>query len=397
MALRSTIRSAYLWRCRLFSTSILNSDSKTPLSSKEKSRAALSLLRFEKNPERILDICRAAALTPESHLDRVAYSKAISKLRESHYYEGIRGLVMDSLSQPDFKSERFVRHFIVLLGQAGILKDAINLFDEMPKLGVDRSIKALNSLLISCVLAGEYGELKRIFADFPSKYNLQPDLETYNNALKGLCESGSSNAAYSLLADMERNNIKPNTTTFSVLMAGFYKEKKLSDVEKTTDLMNKHGVLPGIAFYNTKIMSLCKLQKSSEAKAVLDYILSKKMKPNCVTYNHLIHGFCKEGDLDLAKKLFKQMNDRKLKPESSCYFTLIYFLCQGRDFESALGICKDSISKGWVPNISTMRSLVNGLVSIEKVDEAREIISVVKEKFSRNADRWSEIEEGLPK
>ncbi|KAL0300824.1 UNVERIFIED_CONTAM: Pentatricopeptide repeat-containing protein, mitochondrial [Sesamum radiatum] len=75
MALRSKLRSVALVRHRLFSTSILSPDSKTPLSSKEKSRAALSLLRFEKNPERILDICRAAALTPESHLDRVAYSR----------------------------------------------------------------------------------------------------------------------------------------------------------------------------------------------------------------------------------------------------------------------------------------------------------------------------------
>ncbi|KAK4386693.1 Pentatricopeptide repeat-containing protein, mitochondrial [Sesamum angolense] len=397
MALRSKLLSVPLVRYRLFSTSILSPDSKTPLSSKEKSRAALSLLRFEKNPERILDICRAAALTPESHLDRVAYSTAISKLKESHYYEGIREFIKDSLARPDFKSERVVSHFIVLFGQAGLVKDAIKLFDEMPNMGLQNNAKALNSLLFSCILAGEYGEMKRVFSEFPRKYGLEPDLDTYNAVLKGFCESGSANSAHSILAEMERKSVKPNATTFSIVIAGFYKEEKFSDVEKMIDLMKKFGMRPGISIYNVKIQSLCKLKRSSEAKAVLDGVLSKGMKPNCVTYGHLIYGFCREGNLDVAKSLYKEMIDRKLKPESDCYFALVYYLCQGRDFEAALGICKECMAKGWVPNITTMKSLVDGLVSIEKVDEAKEIIGQLKEKFSRNADKWNEIEEGLPK
>ncbi|KAI3466580.1 hypothetical protein Pfo_023243 [Paulownia fortunei] len=387
MALRSKLRSLTLQGNRLFSSSILSPDSKTPLSSKEKSRAALSLLRFEKNPERILDICRAAALTPESHLD----PQRIPLLR------GHSGFIKDSLTRPDFKSERFVSHFIVLYGQAGLVKDAINLFDEMPNMGIQNNVKALNSLLFSCILAGEYGEMKRVFSEFPRRYALEPNLDTYNTVLKGFCESGSANSAHSVLAEMERKSIKPNATTFSIVIAGFYKEEKLSDVEKMMDLMRKYGMQPGISIYNVKIQSLCKLKRSAEAKALLDGILAKGLKPNCVSYGHLIYGFCREGKLDVAKSLFKEMIDVRLKPEAECYFTLVYYLCQGRDFEAALGICKECMAKGWVPNITTMKSLVDGLVSIEKVDEAREIIGIMKEKFLRNADKWIEIEEGLPK
>ncbi|PIN00591.1 hypothetical protein CDL12_26905 [Handroanthus impetiginosus] len=397
MALRSKLRSLSHHHNRLFSTSILSPDSKTPLTSKEKSRAALFLLRSEKNPERILDICRAAALTPESHLDRVAYSKAISKLKESHYYEGIRSFIKDSLTRPDFKTERFVSHFIVLYGQAGLVKDAIKLFDEMPNMGLRYNVKALNSLLFSCILARDYGEMKRIFSEFPRKYGLEPDVDTYNTVLKGFCESGSANSAYSILSEMERKGVRPNKTTFSIVIAGCYKEEKLSDVEKMMGLMKKYGMQPGLSIYNVKIQSLCKLRKSTEAKALLDEISSRGVKPNCVSYGHLIYGFCREGKLDEAKGLFKEMVERKLKPEADCYFTLVYYLCQGRDFEAALGICKECMAKGWVPNITTMRSLVDGLVNIEKVDEAREIIGTLKEKFSENADKWTEIEEGLPK
>ncbi|EYU33903.1 hypothetical protein ABFS82_08G149600 [Erythranthe guttata] len=401
MAFRSKLRLLTLQRNRPFSSSILNPDSKTPpLSRKEKSRAALSalsLLRLETNPERIVDICRATSLTHGTHLYRDAYSVAISKLKKSNNYGGIRTIIKNSLSRTDCRSELSVSHLIVLYGQAGLIKDALQLFDEMPSLGIQIGVKALNSLLFSCIIAGEYSEMKRVFSDFPGKYGLEPNVDTYNTVLKGLCESGSADSAHSILAEMESKGINPDAKTFSVAIAGFYKEEKFDDVEKMIVSMKKYGVEKGIGIYNVMMQSLCKLKRSNEAKALLDEILLKNMTPNSVTYGHLIHGFCKEGKLDVAKSLFEEMISRELKPQAECYFTMVYYLCKGNDFEVALTICKESMSKGWIPNMTTMRCLVSGLISVEKVDEAKEIIAVMKDKFSRNVDPWIEIEEGLPK
>ncbi|CBI32989.3 unnamed protein product, partial [Vitis vinifera] len=348
MAFLSRLRPISSHRCRFFS-SILSPDSATPLSSKEKSRAALSLLKSEQDPQRILEICRAAALTPESHLDR-----------------------------------------------AGMLNDAVRTFEQMHQLGVDRTVRSLNALLFSCILAKNYKEANRIFLEFPKTYGIELNLDSYNTVLKAFSESGSSSSGYSILAEMGRKGVKPNATSFGILLAGFYNEEKYEDVGKVLKMMEEYKMQPGISTYNIRIQSLCKLKKSSEAKALLDGILARRMKPNSETYCHLIHGFCKEGNLDEAKKLFKDMVNRGCKPDSDCYFTLVYFLCQGGDFESALRFCKECMEKGWFPNISTMTSLVNGLVSISKVEEARELIGQIKEKFSRNVDKWNEIEAGLP-
>ena len=67
--------------------SILSLVSTTPLTSKQKSCAALDLLESEKNPERILEIYVAASFTPDSHLDRVA-SLAITKLSAASHLDG---------------------------------------------------------------------------------------------------------------------------------------------------------------------------------------------------------------------------------------------------------------------------------------------------------------------
>lgn len=126
-------------------------------------------------------------------------------------------------------------------------------------------------------------------------------------------------------------------------------------------------------------------------------ILCRGMAPNSATFGHLIYGFCRVGKLDVAKNLFKEMIDMGLKPEAECYFTLIYYLCRELDFEVASNICEEAMGNGWVPNFTTMKSLVDGLAGIGKIAEAKKIIRLVKEKFSRNADdRWKEIEEGLP-
>lgn len=391
-----------LRRRRFFSSSpsspssILSPDSSAPLSSKEKTRAALSLLKAEKNPERIIDICRAASLTPQSHLDRVAFSVAISKLTESSYFDGIRRFLEESKGRPDLRNERFMCHAIVLYGQAGMLNEAIDTFKHVEELGIRRTVKSLNALLFASIVAKDFKETKRIFMEFPRIYSVAPDLETFNTVIKAFSESESTSSAYSALAEMDRKGVKPNATTFGTMLAGFYKEEKYEDVGKVLELMQKYGVARGVSIYNIRIQSLCKLRKSDEAKVLLDGMLARGMKPNSETYAHLIHGFCTEERYDEAKKMFKSMMNHGCRPTSDCYFTFIHYLCKGGEFDTALQICKESMEKGWIPNFGTMKSLVNGLVSIDKVDEARELIKQVKERFSRNTDLWDEVEAGLP-
>ncbi|KAK6917314.1 Pentatricopeptide repeat [Dillenia turbinata] len=379
---------------RNFST-ILNPDSSTPLSSKAKSRAALSLIKSESNPQRIIDICKSASLTPLSHLDRIAFSVAISKLTDSKSFDFIRNFLEDLKSRPDLRNERFISHSIVLYGQAGMLDQAIQTFEKMNQVGVDPSVKSLNALLFSCILSKKYDEVNRIFVDFSKKYSIKPNLDTYNTVIKAFCEMGKSSSGFSLLAEMDRKGIKPNATSFGTMLAGCYNEEKYDDVGKVLKLIEEHGMRPGLSTYNIRIQSLCKLRKSSEAKALFEGMLLRGMKVNSVTYSHLIHGFAREGNLEEAKELFRSMTKRGCNPDGPCYFTLLHFLCQSKDFETALEICKECTAKGWYPNFSTMKLLVEGLASISNVDEARELVGQVKEKFSGKADLWDEIEKSL--
>ncbi|XP_057433433.1 pentatricopeptide repeat-containing protein At1g61870, mitochondrial [Lotus japonicus] len=384
---------------RRYST-ILSPNSSTPLTAKEKSRTALHLLKSETNPERILDICRAASLTPDFHLDRIALSVAISKLKDGNHFSTIDQFLRDlPTSRPDLHNERFLSQSIVLYGQARMLPNAVTAFTRMrDEFQITPSVKSLNALLFAALIAKDYKEVSRIYLDFPKNYSIQPDVETYNTVIKSFAESGSTSSVYSILSEMDRNSVRPNAVTFSNAIEGFYSEKKFEEVGKVLKMMEeKYGMSPALSTYNVRILSLCKLKRTSEAKALLQGMISGGRKPNWVSFSHLIHGYCWEGNLDEAKKVFADMKKRGYKPESPCYFTLAHFLCEGGDFESAFEITKESMDKGWVPNFTTMKKLVTGLVGVSKTDDAKELIKQVKEKFTESSDKWDEIEAELIK
>ncbi|KAG6521175.1 pentatricopeptide repeat-containing protein At1g61870, mitochondrial-like [Zingiber officinale] len=367
-------------------SSILNpSDPSAVLTSKQKSRAALRLLKSETNPSRIVDICRAASLCPsDSHLDRLALSDAISALAESRSFTEVRS-ILDSLSLASLP------HAIVLYGQAGLHDDAIRTFQKSP------SARTLNALLFACIVGGRHEEVSRIFSDFPGAHDITPNIETYNNVIKAFSESGTTRSFYSVLDKMCNAGVKPDTITFCNALAGFYMEERFDDVKKVLELLKKHGCDHGLGIYNSRIQSLCKLKRTNEAKELFKEMEKKGIKPTWITYNHLIFGFCNEGQLEDAKKLYQEMKKRGRVPISKCHFTLIHFLCKGGDFEAALSVCKDSMSQNWIPNFSTMKMLVKGLIGSSKVEEARDIMEKVKEKFPGNADMWKEVEEAFPK
>ncbi|CAI9279846.1 unnamed protein product [Lactuca saligna] len=293
-------------------SSILNPDSSTPLSSKEKSRAALSLLKFEKNPERIIEICRAASLTPESHLDRVAFSIAISKLTELNYFEGIRNFIDELLkTRPDLNNEKFISNAIIYYGQAGLLTNAFQLFDKMPELGAVQNAKSLNALLFSCMLAKKYDEVKRVYLDFPQKYGIKPNLDTYNTVIKSFCESGSSSSCYSVTAEMIRKKCKPNATTFGTMIAGFYKEEKFEEVGKVLEMMKKYEVPVTLGTYNIRIQSLWR--GSGDFKAALE-VCKKSMEkdwfPNFSTMKLLVEGLANSDKVDEAKEIIGKAKEK---------------------------------------------------------------------------------------
>ncbi|KAJ0256804.1 Pentatricopeptide repeat-containing protein [Hirschfeldia incana] len=379
-------------------SSLLTPDSKTSLTTNhhKNTRHVLSLLRTESNPDRILEIFRSASLTPDHHLHRIAFSVAVATLSNNKHFSAVSHLLDGFIkkSQP----ESFAVRVIILYGRANMLDRSLQTFHDLERYEIRRTVKSLNALLLACLSARDYEEALRVYSETPEKYGIEPDLETYNRIIKAMCESNSTSSSYSIVAEMERRRVKPRASTFGLMIAGFYKEEKYDEVRRVLGMMREFGVHVGIATYNVMVRCLCERKRSREAKALVCGVVScSRMRANSVTYCLLIRGFCNEGDLEEAMGVFEVMVRSGCKGDSECYFGLIRCLCERGEFETALVLCRESMEKNWVPSFSVMRWLVNGLVCSNKVDEAREVIAQVKDRFSRNVDLWNEVEADLPR
>ncbi|CAN8305394.1 unnamed protein product [Cochlearia groenlandica] len=364
-----------------------------------KSRNILSLLKSEINPDRILQICESASLKPNRHVDRIVFSVAVVTLAKEKHFAAVTHLLDGFIhDQPNPKSESFAARAIVLYGRANMLDRSLKTFHDLEIHDITRTVKSLNALLLACLMAKDHEEAKRVYFDMPKRYNIEPDVETYNRMIRVYCECGLTSLAYSIVEDMKRARIiKPKASTFGLMISGFCLEEKYDDVKRVLRMMRELGVHVGVATYNVLIQCMCKRKRSREAKALLDWVVTTRIRPNFATYSYLIHGFCGEENVDEALCMFKAMLRSGYKPDSECYFVMIHGLCKGGDFETALILCKQSMEKNWVPSFSVMKWLVNGLVSLSKVEEAKKVIAQVKEKFTRNVYLWEEVEVALPK
>ncbi|KAJ1270194.1 hypothetical protein BS78_06G035800 [Paspalum vaginatum] len=356
----------------------------TPLTSRQKTRLAMHLLKSSPPPppDQILSICRAAALTPETHIERVALSLAASKLSSAP--DTLRELAST------FLTPTHASHAIVLFGQAGHLPDAISTFQSSP------ATRSLNALIFACIVSGNHMEAAHIFHTFPDSHGVKVDTETFNIIIKSFSESGTTRSFYSVFDEMCKKGLKPNATTFTNALAGFYKEERFDDVEKVVDLVKQHGCGKFLSVYNVRVKNLCKLGRSGEAMALVDEMVRKGTKPSWLTYHHLIHGFCKEGDFEEAKRLYKEMGRKGVVGSLIFCSVFIRYLCSGGDFDTALGIYHEIAAKDWMPCFSTMMMLVNGLAGSSRIDEAKAIIDKMKEKFPNKIEGWKEVEEALP-
>ncbi|PKA45752.1 Pentatricopeptide repeat-containing protein [Apostasia shenzhenica] len=239
---------------------------------------------------RIIDICRAAALSSATHLDRVALSSDISKLSSFHSFSAIRSLVDDLFLSSKDHNPCSISHAIVLFGQAGIHDDALRAFRSSP------SCSSLNYLLFASILSKNHSELAKIFRDYNTTYGVTPNLETYNIVIRSFAESGTTGSFYSVFKEMRKRRSSRTRPPSSTLFEGFYRELRFDEVERVLEQMKKHDCHPGLTTCNVRIQALCKLGRSEQAKDLFREMVKSGMKLSWVTYNHLITGRCAAKD-----------------------------------------------------------------------------------------------------
>lgn len=288
---------------------------------------------------------------------------------------------------------------IIYYSEAGMVGDALQLFDKLVQHKPCPFTQKLLCSVLSVYLAnGIYDDrFHQAFNSVPIQLGVSHSVKSYNLALKAYCEAKEIDSARALIVKMESlGNVAPDIESYNLLLGAYLgKGGKNGFDEVVKEILNK-GLEGNLTTYNYRILRLCRSKEGARAKKLLDEMISKGVKPNSATYDAIVTCFCKVGDFESAKKVLDRMgSDGCAWPPS--YFNVMRQMVEEEEFQLALDLCKEILSRKWVPPFETMEGLVNGLVKMSKKEEAKEVVEEIKSRLKGPAaDAWVKVEASLP-
>ncbi|KAF9589334.1 hypothetical protein IFM89_022670 [Coptis chinensis] len=315
------------------------------------------------------------------------YKSTILRLASANWFSSIEEILEDQKKYHDIRKEGFAIRLISLYGKVGMLEHAKKTFDELPELKCERTVKSFNALLTACIESKNYDKVEKLFRELPLKLNVVPDEYSYTIVIQALCEMGNLGNALSLLDEMEGKGVKPNLFTFNVLLHAFYEDGRFLNSEMIWARMEKKQIVPDIRSYNAKLRGLVVAGKIKEAVKLVESLKTKETKPNTISYNALIRGYCNDGKLDEAKRVYDDLLKDELVPNRWTYEILLPAVCEKGDYVYALKLCEKSLENSCRIEAGLVQTVVEGLVKMSKVDEAKNLVSLARHKGEQEQEQ----------
>lgn len=289
---------------------------------------------------------------------------------------------------------------MMLYSSAGMVDQAMRTLDRMLQTKCSNiTEKSLCACLSVQLNNGLFEKTHELFDKMPQRLGVEPGVVSHNLILKTFVNQNRVDLARDWVQKMEKDGkVTPNIDSYNILLGAYWVNKDSNGFDGVLKEMMSKGLDPNVTTYVYRIAKMCKDKECVRAKKLLDEMISKGVNPNSATYNTIVRGFCKVGDFDSAKKVLEGMlADGYAVPSSSAYYALMRGAVKEGEFDLALEMCKEIMRRKWVPPFEAMEGLVNGLLKMSRMEEAKEVIEKMKRKLTGNAvESWAKIEVALP-
>ncbi|KAG8384268.1 hypothetical protein BUALT_Bualt04G0100700 [Buddleja alternifolia] len=196
----------------------------------------------------------------------------------------------------------------VTLGQAGLLKELLNVIESMkekpkkisnmrrknwkPELQPD--IVIFNAVLNACVSTCQWKGVSWVFQQL-RKNGLRPNGASYGLAMEVMLNSGKYDLVHDFFGKMKRNGEALKALTYKVLVKAFWAEGKVNEAVQAVRDMERRGVIGAASVYYELARCLCFYGRWQEA--ILEIEKLKKLRPTrplAVTFTGMIMS-CMDG------------------------------------------------------------------------------------------------------
>ncbi|CAI9088921.1 OLC1v1023381C1 [Oldenlandia corymbosa var. corymbosa] len=317
-----------------------------------------------KDPNFALPVFDQISQRKDYNPNEAVYTIVIKKLALAKNFDAIEALMERiKLERKCRLSEEFFLTVMKVYGNVGgRIDSAIKTLFDMPDFKCWPSVKSFNFVLNLLVNTKQFEVVHEVYMG-ASKLGVEADACSLNIIIKGLCQCGKLDAAFSVLDEFSKQNLRPGVRTYSTLMHGLCEHARVDDALALLDRMERGGVDPDAVTFNILISGLRKKRRVDEGIKLFDSMMLKGCDPNPGTYQEVLYCFLDDKKFAEAKEFMHRMMSKNIPPSFESYKLLIQGFCRENLVGEVDWALKQMVRHGFVPKMGMWKSILRCLFS----------------------------------
>ncbi|KAK4350614.1 hypothetical protein RND71_029927 [Anisodus tanguticus] len=277
-----------------------------------------------------------------------------------------------------------------LLGNEGLVIDCLYFFEWMglnePSLVTPRAYTILFPILGR---AGMSKELLVLFKNLPNRKGFR-DVHVYNAAISGLLCCRRYDDAWEVYESMETNSIQPDHVTSSIMITIMRKRgKSAKEAWELFEKMNKEGVKWSLEVAGALIKSFCEEGLKKEALIIQLEMEKRGISSNAIVYNTLMHAYCKSNQIEEAEGLFAEMKKKRIAPTSATYNILMDAYSRRLQPDVVEKLLQEMEDVDLEPNVKSYTCLISAYGRLKKMSDLAANAFLRMKKFGIKPNSYS--------
>lgn len=263
--------------------------------------------------------------------------------------------------------------------------------------GVPLTIESVNAAVVGLIRLNAMVAAKDVLR-WASKYDVRPDVFTYNLLLRPLLRDGEKEQAEELLQLMRAQSIEPDAATFTAFFEGIIvasrnktHEQRMSLFRQLIDDMEGSGVKVNIDAIGRMVSLLIREGQQtmhhtrSFVGAILRYAEKKGLRVSRHIYTMLVDYYFSQSPPALEEVNELIMGPKGLHLGLTGGLDRVFWervvggFAAAGDVDRAFGLFQQIHNLGTALTLGCLESLLRGLVNQGKMDEARQLVATVAE------------------
>ncbi|KAG8372483.1 hypothetical protein BUALT_Bualt12G0070800 [Buddleja alternifolia] len=340
------------------------------------------IIRSQKNPLKALEIFNEAKTRyPSYHHNGPVYATMIRILgssgRVTEMKEIINTMKEDSCECQDIVFAGVIKTY----ANAGLLDEAISLFNSLPEFNCVNFTESFNTLLEIMVRESKLEDSYHFFMENCRGWEIKSRARSLNLLMSTLCGINRSDLALHIFQEMGYLWCYPDKKTYRTLMKGLCKDGKFTEATNLLYLMlwksSRKDCGTHISLYRTLLEALCENGEVEEVMEVLEKVLRKGLKAprryrKQIDLSQLLDK--NDSDINYIKALINEALIRGGSPSADGYKAMAVDLySEGRIVQGDI-VLEEMNKKGFKSSLPIYEAKIAALFTAGKVDEAVDVV-----------------------